>query len=58
MEKENALARLLVLESKLTKEANSLKGETVKTTKEHEKALDKVCDMFELDKSVIIDIIR
>lgn len=49
MEKEKALANLLRLEVKLTKEVNSTRGETKKTLKEYDEALTIVCSMLDIN---------
>ncbi|AYP68176.1 hypothetical protein PQE75_gp044 [Bacillus phage vB_BcoS-136] len=46
MNKEQALANLLLLETKITHEANSPRGESKKTIKEYKKALNVVCEML------------
>lgn len=49
MEKEKALANLLRLEVKLTKEVATTRGETKKTQKEYDKALTLVCSMLDIN---------
>lgn len=58
MEKEKALASLLLAEIKLTKEANSKRGETKKSIKEYDEALKTVCEMLGADDEVVKNIVN
>lgn len=56
-EKEKALAKVLILQTKLVKEANTTRGETKKTTREYAKALAKFCDMVDMNPEVVDDLV-
>jgi hypothetical protein len=53
VEKEKALAKLILSSIKLTKEANSRRGESNKTNKEYEKAFREVCKAMDVDYEVV-----
>lgn len=58
MDKEKALARLLLLEVQLTKEVNSPRGETKKTLREYDKSLKEVCDIMSIDPEAVMFILN
>lgn len=55
--KEMLLGKVLLLGDRLVKEANSMRGETKKTRREYDKALNEVCKTFDLDREKLDQII-
>lgn len=58
MGKEQALAKLILTTIQLTKEANSVRGETKKTLRDYAKSLSVVCKMLDIDPEVVDEIIE